>query len=39
MFYQIFAVAMIALSIPVAVLSAAELSKTFNQIEKEERYE
>ena len=39
MFYQIFAATMVILSILVAVLSAAELSKTFNQIEKEERYE
>ena len=34
--YTLFAVVMIVVSIPVAVLSANELSKTFNQIEKEE---
>ncbi len=39
MFYQFFAATMVILSIPVAVLSAAELSKTFKQIEKEEQYE
>ncbi len=36
MVYTIFAVTMIVLSIPLAVWCAAELSRTFKQIEREE---
>lgn len=37
MVYTIFAVSMIVISIPIAAISAASLSKTFKEIEEEEK--
>jgi len=37
MVYTIFAVGMIVISVPIAVICAASLSRTFKQIEREEK--